>query len=102
MLIRKRHERDLPGCVSVVRSVHLTDGYPGIWPSDPERWLACGHADPYAWVATDDQGLVGGHVAALIGEGDDVFQSYVTCRPKCSYRSSASLSIQHSGAAALA
>jgi GNAT superfamily N-acetyltransferase len=82
LLIRKRDDGDVPGCVSVVRSVHLTDGYPAIWPSDPARWLTCGHSDTDAWVATNDLELVRGHFAVLVGEEDEVFQSYIKCRPQ--------------------
>ncbi|MEV4533791.1 GNAT family N-acetyltransferase [Asanoa sp. NPDC049518] len=67
ILVRPRHEADLPGCVAALRAVHDADAYPLNWPSDPVGWL-----DPpglaRAWVAELPEGTIAGHVAIQGGE----------------------------------
>jgi Ser/Thr protein kinase RdoA (MazF antagonist)/GNAT superfamily N-acetyltransferase len=59
--IRDRRPSDLADCVSALRAVHETDGYPMNWPEDPIAWLS--PADGLqAWVAVTDDGGVAGHV----------------------------------------
>jgi GNAT superfamily N-acetyltransferase len=59
-VLRERVPADLPGCVRALRAVHLADGYPVNWPSDPGRWL-----DPpgmlAAWVC-EHESQIAGHV----------------------------------------
>jgi GNAT superfamily N-acetyltransferase len=63
--IRPRHDRDLPGCVTAMRQVHLGDGYPANWPADPARFLASN--DEFgAWVALAGEDIVG-HMS--LGDG---------------------------------
>lgn len=37
--VRPRTPGDLARCVDVLRVVHRADGYPTVWPGDPEAWL---------------------------------------------------------------
>ena len=57
---RLRRSEDIDECVAALHAVHLRDGYPVRWPTDPARWLS-----PLglraAWVALDAEG-VAGHV----------------------------------------
>ncbi|MER5637229.1 GNAT family N-acetyltransferase [Kitasatospora sp. NPDC002227] len=72
VVVRERRDADLPGCVAAMRSVHETDGYPVVWPAEPERWLTPGGTIG-AWVAEVD-GVVAGQAllcragAELAGE----------------------------------
>jgi len=65
MPIRARKPDDMPGCVTLLRTVHEVSGYPSVWPQDPAGWL-----DPAsqvaAWVA-ETGGLISGHVALVRG-----------------------------------
>jgi GNAT superfamily N-acetyltransferase len=65
MPIRARKPDDMPGCVTLLRTVHEVSGYPSVWPYDPAGWL-----DPAslvaAWVA-ETRGLISGHVALVPG-----------------------------------
>ena len=58
MTVRPRRGSDLERCATVLREVHERDGYPKIWPADPEGWLA-GHDVLEAWVAVDGEAIVG-------------------------------------------
>lgn len=75
MLIRERSGQDVPGCVRALRAVHERDGYPAVWPSDPDRWVTSSGADTAAWVAVDGDGTVRGHVAASAGVSDTVLSA---------------------------
>ncbi|PPK92217.1 ribosomal protein S18 acetylase RimI-like enzyme [Kineococcus xinjiangensis] len=71
MIIRRRREADLAGCVEALRAVHEADGYPTWWPQDPAVWLSppgCAAA----WVAQDPTGAVLGHVSVVRGVDDPV------------------------------
>lgn len=59
--VRARRTGDLLACVSLLRQVHLADGYPGTWPRDPARWLAV-DTELAAWVAERD-GRILGHIS---------------------------------------
>lgn len=59
--VRTRRTGDLPACVSLLRQVHIADGYPGTWPRDPARWLAV-DTEFAAWVAERD-GRILGHIS---------------------------------------
>lgn len=61
IIIRDRTDEDLPHCVEVLADVHRVDGYPMLWPADPQRWLTPRNLR-HAWVATTDDGAVVGHV----------------------------------------
>lgn len=66
--IEPRQPQDLPRCAGLLHSVHVADGYPTFWPSDPARWLVAKRGLA-AWVARDEGSRVQGHVA-LQGVGD--------------------------------
>lgn len=61
---------DLPGCVSALQEVHVADGYPSRWPTDPAGWLSPAGLLA-AWVALDDGGRVLGHVALRTASQQD-------------------------------
>ena len=60
--VRPRLPGDLTACVDVLRSVHIADGYPAVWPTHPEKWIAP-EKEQFAWVAVDVTGAVQGHIA---------------------------------------
>ncbi|WP_435735898.1 GNAT family N-acetyltransferase [Cellulosimicrobium sp. PMB13] len=61
-----RREVALDLVVDALRSVHLHDGYPTVWPQDPVAWLEPeGTLD--AWLAIDDDDLLG-HALLVRGE----------------------------------
>ncbi|MBY4211658.1 GNAT family N-acetyltransferase [Rhodococcus fascians] len=60
-MIRRRVDEDLPACVSVLAAVHEADGYPAVWPTDPQGWLSS-DAQVAAWVFLDDRDIEG-HLA---------------------------------------
>ncbi|MGY0021864.1 GNAT family N-acetyltransferase [Streptomyces sp. cg35] len=64
-----RGDGDLPACVTVLRAVHLSDGYPVNWPDDPARWLG-GGADEPSWVAHRGGRVVGHVTLTRPGAGD--------------------------------
>jgi GNAT superfamily N-acetyltransferase len=68
VLIRRRHDADVPGCVALMRRTHEGDGYPRYWRADPERFLV-GERETSAFVAEHDSALVG-HVALHDAAGD--------------------------------
>jgi GNAT superfamily N-acetyltransferase len=57
-MIRPRREEDLERCAALLRRVYEVDRYPVIWPADPAGWLI-GRDPLAAWVAEDDQRLLG-------------------------------------------
>ena len=65
MPIRARKPGDMPGCVTLLRTVHEVSGYPSVWPQDPAGWLAPASLTA-AWVA-ETGGLISGHVALVQG-----------------------------------
>ncbi len=71
--VRPRSVEDLVACVGLLRIVHVTDGYPLAWPSDPERWIAP-RRERCAWIARNDDGSVLGHVALHFVEGHSACQ----------------------------
>jgi GNAT superfamily N-acetyltransferase len=54
IVIRARTDRDVPGCAATLRLVHDRDGYPALWPADPDGWLAGASVAAAAWVAVAD------------------------------------------------
>jgi len=69
--IRPRRPDDLPACVTVLRQVHLADGYPQNWPADPAAWLAT-PALRSAWVGAQGE-VVAGHVSLFeLPDGSDL------------------------------
>jgi GNAT superfamily N-acetyltransferase len=65
MPIRARKPDDMPGCVTLLRTVHEVSGYPSVWPQDPAGWLYPASLVA-AWVA-ETGGLITGHVALVQG-----------------------------------
>ncbi|MEV6348215.1 GNAT family N-acetyltransferase [Actinoplanes sp. NPDC051851] len=64
-IVTRRHT-DVDRCVTTLRTVHESDGYPVNWPADPHAWLI----PPgllHSWIATGADGTVAGHVA-LVGD----------------------------------
>jgi len=61
-VIRERTANDLPGCVEGLRAVHVADGYPLNWPSDPAGWLSP-ELLVRAWIASLPEIGPAGHVA---------------------------------------
>ena len=53
----------MTGCVALLGQVHEQDGYPLLWPTDPQAWLSAGK-QLAAWVA-DQTGIISGHVALV-------------------------------------
>ncbi len=80
MMIRGRGEQDVPGCIRALRAVHERDGYPAVWPSDPDRWVTSSGADIAAWVAVDNDDMVRGHVAVRAGVNGALLSAF-TGRP---------------------
>jgi GNAT superfamily N-acetyltransferase len=74
--VRPRRAGDGAALAEALREVHLKDGYPSLWPDDPEDWLSPpGLAQ--AWVAeqteqTEETGPAGllGHVGVVTGVRD--------------------------------
>lgn len=60
--VRFRMAGDLPACVDGLRLVHISDGYPALWPVNPENWVSPDQ-EHLAWVATDANGSIRGHIA---------------------------------------
>lgn len=58
MSIRRRSDADLPACASVLAAVHEIDGYPAVWPADPQHWLNS-DSQVAAWVADSGSGIEG-------------------------------------------
>ncbi|MFG2709676.1 GNAT family N-acetyltransferase [Streptomyces goshikiensis] len=69
VLVRRRAESDLGGCVRVLGDVHRLDGYPVNWPECPGAWLAPSGL-LVAWVAVWE-GRVVGHVGLCRAEPGD-------------------------------
>ncbi len=61
MWLRERGDSDIEACVQLVRATHEADGYPRVWPREPERFVRSRH-EIGAWVV-EDGGVVRGHVA---------------------------------------
>jgi ribosomal protein S18 acetylase RimI-like enzyme len=60
--VRARSDSDLDACSALLLRVHRHDAYPVRWPADPARWLSPSRQE-FAWVATDADRAVVGHVA---------------------------------------
>lgn len=70
--IRPRTVADLACCVSALRAVHESDGYPSRWVEDPVAFLV---REPLAaWVAARG-GTILGHVALMVPDMPFVVQS---------------------------
>lgn len=65
VIARPRTPDDLAACVSALRAVHRSDGYPTYWPDDPPAWLTP-QGTSAAWVAEVD-GAVAAHVVVVTG-----------------------------------
>jgi len=80
MVLRERHDEDLPVCVDLLRAVHERAGYPINWPADPALWLTPGAA-LRSWVVVTDAGAGGrvvGHVVlTAVGDGAEVERLFV-------------------------
>lgn len=63
MPIRPRQPSDLDACVTILRRVYETSGYPGRWPADPAGFLSSAGLIA-AWVAEQD-GAVAGQVGLV-------------------------------------
>lgn len=61
MRLRDRCDSDIEACVRLLRATHEADGYPRVWPRDPERFVRSRH-EMGAWVL-EEGGVVRGHVA---------------------------------------
>ncbi|WP_328582318.1 GNAT family N-acetyltransferase [Streptomyces sp. NBC_00370] len=70
VVLRARHDSDLPACAAALADVHARDGYPVNWPADPAGWLTT-RTLIGAWVAELD-GRVVGHVGLSGGTEDDI------------------------------
>lgn len=67
--IRRRVDRDLDECVSVLAAVHEADSYPMNWPESPQSWL--GRPTLLAaWVAQRKDQIVG-HIGLSRGTEKD-------------------------------
>jgi GNAT superfamily N-acetyltransferase len=78
--IRERTADDLPACVTALRAVYETDGYPANWPDDPERWISAPGRTSQAWVASVD-GEIAGHLAVAVGLTDDAWRDHTDRAP---------------------
>nr|WP_233715139.1 GNAT family N-acetyltransferase [Kribbella jiaozuonensis] len=76
MLIRERHDEDLPVCVHILRAVHEQAGYPINWPTDPARWLTPEDALGI-WVAVDAEQVVGHVILTAAGPAAEVERLFV-------------------------
>jgi GNAT superfamily N-acetyltransferase len=61
MRLRDRRDEDMEACVRLLRATHEADGYPRLWPRDPERFIRSRH-ETRAWIV-EQGGVVLGHVA---------------------------------------
>ncbi|WP_405361040.1 GNAT family N-acetyltransferase [Kitasatospora sp. NBC_00085] len=69
LMIRRRVDDDMEGCLKALATVQEADRYPVDWPADPEGWLT--PADLVdAWVAVDGSEVLG-HMA-LTGAGPEL------------------------------
>lgn len=59
--VRARRAADLPTCVSLLREVHVVDGYPGTWPRHPAQWLVVNN-ELASWVWARGESILG-HVS---------------------------------------
>ncbi len=78
--IRERTADDLSACVTALRSVYETDGYPANWPEDPERWISAPGRTTQAWVASVDDEIAG-HLAVAVGLTDDAWRDHTDRAP---------------------
>ncbi len=67
--IRPRTPEDVEECVALLHTVHLADGYPVLWPPDPNGWLSP-RGLLEAWVAQDADGIAGHVVLRDDRDGD--------------------------------
>ena len=67
-IIRARRQDEIAMCVALLADVHVVDGYPTRWPTDPHDWLTPKNLLA-AWVA-EDKGALLGHVALCAATGD--------------------------------
>lgn len=63
VLIRPRHDDDLPACAGLVREVHAANRYPRYLPADLAAFLT--PPDPYGCWVTQQGGEVLGHIALV-------------------------------------
>ncbi|MFD3403136.1 GNAT family N-acetyltransferase [Kribbella sp. NPDC058693] len=76
VLIRERHDEDLPVCVDILRAVHEQASYPINWPTDPARWLTP-EAALGIWVAVDAEQVVGHVILTAAGPAAEVERLFV-------------------------
>ena len=76
MVIRERLPADLPACVAGLRAVHLADGYPLQWPTDPAEWLSSERL-VQAWVAELPGIGLAGHVAVVADTSAELSRLFV-------------------------
>ena len=81
MIVRRRTDRDLPGCVRALALVHAVDGYPARWPVDPADWLTpAGYST--GWVAEDpSSNAIAGHVCVVRGLDDPMVATLARVGP---------------------
>jgi GNAT superfamily N-acetyltransferase len=61
--VRPRTDDDLDACIEIAATVHALDGYPPYLPNGDFRSLLTRPRSLAAYVATTDDGSIGGHVA---------------------------------------
>ncbi|GLY27955.1 GNAT family N-acetyltransferase [Kineosporia sp. NBRC 101731] len=69
VVVRPRAETDVRATAVQLRRVHERDGYPLLWPDDPQKWLSP-PGTVTAWVAVETDGLVLGHLCVVTGVDD--------------------------------
>ncbi|MGK8523415.1 N-acetyltransferase family protein [Nocardia asteroides] len=67
VIIRPRTGTDLAACVAALRHVHDVDRYPGVWPSNPERWLSPPKLIAAAVAERDER--ITGHIGLGVSDG---------------------------------
>lgn len=82
MIVRRRTDEDILGCVRALELVHASDGYPTRWPANPAAWLS---PDGYeaAWIAADMRkpDTIIGHACVICGVDDPVVASLAGVSP---------------------
>ncbi|GAA3618310.1 GNAT family N-acetyltransferase [Kineosporia mesophila] len=71
VVLRPRTEADVTTAAVQLRTVHEQDGYPSLWPDDPQKWLSPpGTAAAWVAVETADRDRVLGHLCVVTGVDD--------------------------------
>jgi GNAT superfamily N-acetyltransferase len=82
MIVRRRSDEDIPGCVRALELVHALNGYPTRWPANPAAWLRPDGCEA-AWVVADLQqpDTIIGHACVIRGVDDPVVASLTGATP---------------------